>query len=101
MRPIAIAAILGIAVVPVVTADADASVSIKTKTATYSISGKDGNALLDAMDRRGPKHGFLTRAIAQTSYTITWDDRLEGERRRLPRRQCRRNAVDHLHLSRR
>ena len=72
MRPIAIAAILGLAVVPVVAADADASVSIKTKTTTYSISGKDGNALLDAMDRRGPKHGFLTRAIAQTSYTVSW-----------------------------
>ena len=47
--------------------------SVKAKTGTYSISGKDGNALLDAMDRRGPKHGFLTRAIAQTSYTVSWD----------------------------
>jgi predicted secreted Zn-dependent protease len=24
------------------------------------------------MDRRGPKHGFLTHAIAQTSYTVSW-----------------------------
>ena len=38
-----------------------------------TISGKNGNALLDAMDRRGPKHGFLTHAIAQTSYTIAWE----------------------------
>ena len=72
MRPIAIAAILGLAVVPLAAADAGASVSIKAKTATYSISGKDGNALLEAMDRRGPKHGFLTHAIAQTSYTVSW-----------------------------
>ena len=25
------------------------------------------------MDRLGPKHGFLTHAIAQTSYTVAWD----------------------------
>ena len=57
---------------PVVTASAGASASIKTRTTTYSISGKNGDALLKAMDRRGPKHGFLTRAIAQTSYTVSW-----------------------------
>jgi predicted secreted Zn-dependent protease len=73
MRPIALAAILGIAIVPLVAADANADVSVKTKTGTYYIGGKDGNALLDAMDRLGPKHGFLTHAIAQTSYTIAWD----------------------------
>jgi len=73
MRPIAFAAILGIAIVPLVAADANAGVSVKTKTGTYFIGGKDGIALLDAMDRLGPKHGFLTHAIAQTSYTIAWD----------------------------
>jgi predicted secreted Zn-dependent protease len=25
------------------------------------------------MDRRGPKHGFLTHAIAQTAYTVSWN----------------------------
>ena len=55
------------------TAPAEASIKVKTKTTTYSISGKTGEALLDAMDRSGPKHGFLTRAIAQTSYTVSWD----------------------------
>ena len=25
------------------------------------------------MDRSGPKHGFLTRAIAQTRYAVTWE----------------------------
>ena len=72
MRPIVIAAIFGLAVVSPASADVSASVSVKARTVTYSISGKDGNALLDAMDRRGPKHGFLTRAIAQTSYTVSW-----------------------------
>ena len=71
MRPIAIAAILGFAVMPLVPADARAA-SVESKTVTYPISGSNGSELLDAMDRHGPKHGFLTRAIAQTSYTITW-----------------------------
>ena len=42
MRPIALAAILGIAIVPLVAADANADVSVKTKTGTYYIGGKDG-----------------------------------------------------------
>jgi predicted secreted Zn-dependent protease len=52
---------------------AEASVKTKTKTTTYRISGKSGNQLLDAMDHRGPKHGLLTRAIAQTAYAVSWE----------------------------
>jgi predicted secreted Zn-dependent protease len=73
MRPLVIAAILGVGVVPTTAGHTLASVSIKAKTVTYAISGKDGDALLEAMDRRGPKHGFLTRAIAQTRYVVSWD----------------------------
>lgn len=51
---------------------ADARVSVKSTVVHYRISGGTGDALLDAMDRRGPKQGLLTRAIAQTSYTISW-----------------------------
>jgi predicted secreted Zn-dependent protease len=51
---------------------ASAEVKVTERTANYAISGKTGTALLDAMDRRGPKHGFLTRAIAQTRYAISW-----------------------------
>jgi predicted secreted Zn-dependent protease len=72
MRRRLIAAIIALAVVPAGAADASASVSIKAKTVTYSISGANGDALLDAMDRRGPKHGLLTHAIAQTRYAVTW-----------------------------
>ncbi len=32
-----------------------------------------GAGLIEAMDRNGPKHGFMTHAIAQTSYTVDWD----------------------------
>ena len=73
MRLLMIAAILGVGVVPMTAGHTLASVSIKAKTVTYAISGKDGDALLEAMDRRGPKHGFLTRAIAQTRYVVSWD----------------------------
>lgn len=50
-----------------------AEVKISTKTATYAIVGRTGADLLVQMDRKGPKHGFLTRAIAQTRYTVKWD----------------------------
>jgi predicted secreted Zn-dependent protease len=73
MRPLVIAAILGAGVLLSSAGHTLASVSIKAKTVTYSISGKNGDALLEAMDRRGPKHGFLTRAIAQTRYVVSWD----------------------------
>ncbi|MGE0501422.1 MAG: DUF922 domain-containing protein [Rhizobiaceae bacterium] len=52
---------------------AAADVRVKVANKHYQISGKTGAALLDAMDRRGPKHGFLTRAIAQTRYSVTWE----------------------------
>ena len=52
--------------------EASADVKVTEKTRNYAIAGKSGAALLDAMDRRGPKHGFLTRAIAQTRYSVSW-----------------------------
>ncbi|EHK53501.1 DUF922 domain-containing protein [Allomesorhizobium alhagi] len=48
-------------------------VRTSVKTETYSIVGNTGEALLDAMDRRGPRHGLLARAMAQTRYKIEWD----------------------------
>ena len=51
---------------------ASAGVKVTERTQNYEITGRTGAALLDAMDRRGPKHGFLTRAIAQTRYSVTW-----------------------------
>ena len=52
---------------------AAAGVKVGVKTNYYEISGKNGEALIAAMDRKGPKHGFLTRAIAQTRYEVGWD----------------------------
>ena len=43
------------------------------QTRTYDVTGSSGTALVDAMDRKGPRHGFMTHAIATTSYTVDWD----------------------------
>lgn len=52
---------------------ASADVKVLIKTQTYDISGTTGEALIESMDRNGPRHGFMARAIAQTSYTKDWD----------------------------
>ncbi|MCO5159863.1 MAG: DUF922 domain-containing protein [Mesorhizobium sp.] len=48
------------------TAAARADVSVKTKY--YDIKGKTGLELFYDMNRKGPRHGFLTKAIAQTQF---------------------------------
>lgn len=50
-----------------------------THIRTYDIEGESGKALIEAMDKSGPKHGFLTRAIAQTSYTVDWNFDLKAK----------------------
>lgn len=52
---------------------AQAGVRTKVKVDTYKIAGDSGPALLKAMDRGGPRHGFMARAIAQTRYSVAWD----------------------------
>jgi predicted secreted Zn-dependent protease len=52
---------------------AAAGTKVLVKTRAYDIIGTTGPTLLEAMDRKGPKHGFMTRAIAQTTYTVDWD----------------------------
>ena len=54
-------------------ASASAGPKILVTTKTYPVAGDDGAALVKAMDRTGPRQGFMTRAIAQTSYTVDWD----------------------------
>jgi predicted secreted Zn-dependent protease len=72
MRCIAWARIALLGACVVAAGEASAGVKVSEKTRGYKISGKTGEALLAAMDRRGPKHGFLTRAIAQTRYSVSW-----------------------------
>ena len=58
-------------VLPAGGALAKAKVLVKTKY--YNVSGLSGVALIKSMDKKGPRHGFMTRAIAQTSYTVGWE----------------------------
>lgn len=53
--------------------------SISTTTKTYAISGQSGHSLLQSMNKRGPKHGWLSRAIAQTQYVTSWEVRTRVE----------------------
>ncbi len=71
MRPVALWLAIG-GCLGLLAGTASAEVRVTEKTGSYAISGRSGAALLDAMDRRGPKHGFLTRAIAQTRYAMSW-----------------------------
>ena len=72
MRCVAWARIVLFGACVAVAGEAAAGVKVSEKTRSYEIAGKSGAALLAAMDRRGPKHGFLTRAIAQTRYSVSW-----------------------------
>ncbi|MFN3549569.1 MAG: DUF922 domain-containing protein [Mesorhizobium sp.] len=56
-----------LAVLPLAT-PAHAKARVTEKTEYYEISGKTGVDLLLDMNRRGPRHGFMTKAIAQTRY---------------------------------
>lgn len=53
--------------------EALAGTRVVVQTRTYDITGGSGATLVDAMDSKGPKHGFMTHAIAQTAYTVDWD----------------------------
>src|SRR4029079_5716424 len=52
---------------------ASAGTRAVVQTRTYDVTGSSGTALVDAMNRKGPRHGFMTHAIATTSYTVDWD----------------------------
>src|SRR5438105_2489557 len=55
------------------TPEALAGTRAVVQTRTYDITGSSGASLIDAMDRKGPRHGFMTHAIATTAYTVDWD----------------------------
>ena len=52
-------------------ARADTKLTVHVRT--YDVVGKTGAELIESMDGLGPKHGFTTRAIAETGYTVHWD----------------------------
>lgn len=44
---------------------------VREETVHYAINGRTGMELYQDMVRRGPRHGFLSKAIAQTKYKVT------------------------------
>ncbi|MER9299718.1 DUF922 domain-containing protein [Mesorhizobium sp. M0621] len=73
MRVAVLACLMAIGAVCGSAPAASAGTKVLVKTRTYDITGTTGLALMKAMDRKGPKHGFMTHAIAQTGYTVDWD----------------------------
>ncbi|WP_187970235.1 DUF922 domain-containing protein [Aquibium microcysteis] len=59
---------------------AQAKTRITEKTEYYEISGRTGMELLLDMNRRGPRQGFLTKAIAQTRYETRPDGKFVHEK---------------------
>lgn len=47
-----------------------AAPKVSSRTTSFPISGETGDALLRQLEQKGPKHGFTSRAIAQTRYTM-------------------------------
>lgn len=45
---------------------------VKVTTSEYVVTGKTGKELMKQINRKGPRHGFLVRAIAQTQYTLSY-----------------------------
>lgn len=60
-------------------ADALAAPRITTRTEYYSISGKTGVELIRQMNRKGPRHGFLRKAVAQTRYSVKTQSEFDHE----------------------
>lgn len=74
----------------VIAGTAYADVKVRVQRVNYDIVGTSGVALLQQMDRKGPKHGgMLARAIAQTRYNVGWDIRWDSSNG-----VCRARAVN-------
>ncbi len=89
MRPLAWTVFALVGCCLILASPASAAVKLTEKTRYYQVNGRTGIALLKAMDRHGPKHGFLARAIAQTAYSVEWQ--VEWSQRG---RACRVKAVE-------
>jgi predicted secreted Zn-dependent protease len=51
---------------------------IVTQVKHHGVEGDTGAALVAAMDRKGPRQGFMTHAIAQTVYSLSYGVDLVG-----------------------
>lgn len=51
-------------------APAEAEPTVNVHVDSYSITGTTGAGIMKQINRKGPRHGFLARAIAQTQYSL-------------------------------
>ena len=79
---------------------AAASVEVKVKTTSYSISGKNGKALLRAMNRKGPRYGFTTRLLGPDRLQGKMEVRLAEKIGYVPYCRWLGGRDDHVYLSR-
>ena len=77
MRHAAVRCLAGLLIAGSLPGLAMAGAKVVVHTTNYDIAGDSGKALVAAMDQSGPRHGFTTRAIARTSYTLNWDYKTE------------------------
>jgi predicted secreted Zn-dependent protease len=80
MRSLAVVLALALLAYLPLAKSAFAKVKVSEKTEYYEISGKTGVDLYRDMGRRGPRHGFLTKAIAQTRYEVTPEGHMAHEK---------------------
>lgn len=52
---------------------ASAGSKIQVETRTYDVTGASGLELIQNINRKGPKRGFMAHAIALTAYSANWD----------------------------
>lgn len=46
---------------------------VVVRTETYAVAGRNGAEIMKTMQRSGPKHGLLARAMAATRYDVRWN----------------------------
>lgn len=77
MRHAAVRCLAGLLLAGSLPGLAMAGAKVVVRTTNYDIAGDSGRALIDAMNQSGPTHGFTSRSIARTSYTLNWDYKTE------------------------
>ncbi|MBW8907999.1 MAG: DUF922 domain-containing protein [Mesorhizobium sp.] len=62
-----------VAVAALYAPQAMAGSKIRVETRTYDVTGASGIELIQNINRKGPKRGFMAHAIALTAYSASWD----------------------------
>lgn len=68
---------------------------IRVSVEEYAVEGSTGAELMDAIRRKGPRHGIISRAMAQTRYSLDYDFEAvrRGDRCRIVKVEVRLDMV--------